>query len=79
MDNKLQASKNNIDYSYLILKNVERIYSFIEKHGIFITDARKFWEDNKDNFDKLPNEKKIKLFNALLEIEEICIDLLKED
>lgn len=73
-----QYSKS-IDYSYLVLKNAEKVHDFIEKYGIFITNARQFWETYKKAFEKFPKAKQEELFNALCEIEKECLSLLYED
>ncbi len=69
---------NNVDYSFLILQSSEKVYRFIEEHGIFITNARDFWELNKHMFENLSEGKQKEIFDALCTIEEVCIELLKE-
>lgn len=67
---------NNIDYSFLILKNSYKIEEFVNKYGIFLTDAQQFWEKYKYLFEHLPEEKQKEIFEALCEIEKACIELL---
>lgn len=67
---------NNVDYSFLILKNSDKVESFIKKYGIFVTNAHYFWQTNKHMFEKLTKEKQREIFKALCEIERYCIELL---
>mgnify|MGYP000486196326 CR=1 FL=1 len=71
-----RTAKRNIDYSFLIIQNREKVYQFIQNYGIFVTDAHHFWESNKYIFKKFSEEKQKEIFNALCEVEEVCLSLL---
>lgn len=68
---------SNIDYSYLILKNADKVHEFIEKHGFFVTNAELFWNIHIDNFSKLSKEKQKDLKVALKEVEKDCLKIIK--
>jgi hypothetical protein len=68
-----------VDYSYLILKNSDKVEDFINKYGIFFTDAQQFWDKYKYLFEYLSEGKQKEIFKALCEIEKYCIKLLTSE